>query len=213
MPSVRPTRRHLLMLGLALLAPCGALGGARADDAAMAPIVALDAGLQQVMRAGRATPFADRARTLAPLVDAAFDLPLILKNSVGPRWAGLSAAAQADLLDAFTRFTIATWVANFDTFDGERFEILPQTRRVGNDEVVETRIVPASGEPTRLDYVMRRSDGDDGPWKAVDILFNGTISRVAVQRSDFRAMLGNGDATRLIASLRDKAATLAAAKG
>jgi phospholipid transport system substrate-binding protein len=50
----------------------------------------------------------------------------------------------------------------------------------------------------------------DGQWKAVDILLNGSISRVAVQRSDFRALLASGNPDPLIAMLRDKVTALAA---
>ena len=57
----------------------------------------------------------------------------------------------------------------------------------------------------RLDYVMR--DGN-GTWRAVDVLLEGSISRVAVQRSDFRHILANGDADALIASLQRKIADL-----
>jgi hypothetical protein len=39
-------------------------------------------------------------------------------------------------------------------------------------------------------------------------LLDGTISRVAVQHSDFRGLLGSGDAANLIASLQRKAADL-----
>ena len=35
---------------------------------------------------------------------------------------------------------------------------------------------------------MRQVNAD--AWKAVDVLLDGTISRVAVQRSDFRSLLG-----------------------
>ena len=72
--------------------------------------------------------------------------------------------------------------------------------------MVQTRIIPRDGDASRLDYVMRRS-GDT--WKVVDILLDGSISRVAVQRSDFRGLLAAGDPAPLIASLRDKAARLA----
>ena len=37
---------------------------------------------------------------------------------------------------------------------------------------------------------------DNGVWRAVDVLLDGSISRVAVQRSDFRKILANGDAER-----------------
>ena len=64
-----------------------------------------------------------------------------------------------------------------------------------------------SGDPTRLDYVMRNTQAG---WRAIDILLNGTISRVAVQRSDFRGLLAAGDPAPLLASLRDRAERLAA---
>ncbi len=40
------------------------------------------------------------------------------------------------------------------------------------------------------------------------MLLDGSISRVAVQRSDFRTLLTGGDADALIASLRTKIADL-----
>jgi phospholipid transport system substrate-binding protein len=98
-------------------------------------------------------------------------------------------------------------VANFDSFDGERYQILPALRMVGSDEVVQTRIVPRNGDPTRLDHVMR---GNGSAWISVEILPNGSISRVAVQRSDFRSQPTSGDPTLLIGMLLDNVAALAA---
>jgi phospholipid transport system substrate-binding protein len=49
---------------------------------------------------------------------------------------------------------------------------------------------------------------DSAAWRAVDVLLEGSISRVAVQRSDFRKILANGDTDALIASLRRKIADL-----
>ncbi len=193
--------RRLVLFGL--LVP----GAATAQEGPAAPIAALNEALRQVMQAGRGTPFAARAATLRPAVERAFDLPAILAASVGPRFAGFAAAAKAELLEAFTVFTVATWVGNFDTYAGERFELAPEMRALGKDQVVTSRIVPASGEATRLDYVMRQGPGG---WKAVDILLNGTISRVAVQRSDFRSLVAGGDPAPLLASLRSRAASLAA---
>jgi phospholipid transport system substrate-binding protein len=50
-------------------------------------------------------------------------------------------------------------------------------------------------------------DGGSG-WRAVDVLADGSISRVAVQRSDFRRLLAQGGAQALVASLRSKSADL-----
>lgn len=176
-----------------------------ADPEAEAPIVALNQALLAAMQAGQGTPFVQRFERLAPVVERAFDLPGILQASVGPRWSGLPPAQQAQLLEVFRRFTVASYAARFDSYGGERIEVLPEGRTVGADRVVATRIVPAGGEPTRIDYVMRR--GPAG-WQAVDVLLNGSISQVAVQRSDFRTSVAAGDASALIASLQRKVAEL-----
>jgi phospholipid transport system substrate-binding protein len=194
------------IFGFLLLGLVAAPLAARADLPAPAePIAALDDGLLTVMKEGPTTPFPRRFAMLAPTIERVFDLPGILRACIGPRWAMLGAQDQAGLLEVFRRFTVASYVANFDNFAGERFEIAPDLRSLGTDQVVETRIV-APGEITRLDYVMRQ---EADAWKAVDVLLEGTISRVAVQRSDFRGLLGSsGDVSALIASLQHKVADL-----
>ncbi len=181
--------------------------GAIAGEPAFAPAEALSQGILAVMHAGRSTSFAQRMQMLTPVVQAAFDLPRILASTVGPRFTGFPPDAQAELLDVFIQFTVASYVANFDDYNGERFDILPDTRRAGGDEVVQTRLVQSNGDILRLDYVMHRGEGG---WKIIDVLLNGSISRVAVQRSDFRALLGGGEAGPLIASLHGKVARLEA---
>lgn len=196
-------RRRTVLATLALL-PVAARGAELPAPAQ--PVAALLDGLAANAKAGRATPFAARAAKLGPIVERTFDLPSILQASVGPRLAGFTPDQQAALLAAFRDFTIATWVANFDTDEGQRFEVVPGLRAVGTEQVVQSRIAPASGEATRLDFVMHETPQG---WKAVDILVDGAISRTAVQRSDFRALLKDNDPGPLIAMLKEKAAALA----
>lgn len=189
------TRRSLLV-SAAMALP----GRVWAQDTAAIrkPIIDLYAALEALMRTGRPAPFPDRFRTLAPVIDRVYDLTTVLSVSVGLRWPGFDEKVRKELMDAFRAFTIASFVGNFDKYEGEKFEVLPDTRLVGADQVVQTRIVPGTGEPIRLDYVMQPSEAG---WRITDVLVDGTISRVAVQRSDFRALLAHGDAKELIASL------------
>ena len=183
------------------------VGVARAqDDSAISkPLEALYGGLEAVMKAGKATPFTQRFETLAPVVEAAFDLSTILKVSVGLRWDSMDGQTRDALLRAFQRFTVATYVASFDKYDGERFEVLPGARESGTDRVVRTEIVPTTGDRIRLDYDMRN---ENGQWRAGDVLIDGSISRVAVQRSDFRSVLESGGGDALLASLQRKTSDL-----
>lgn len=174
--------------------------------AALAPIHALDTALLAIMHAGKAAPFQRRFDRLAPAVDRAFDLPHILRFSIGSGWSDLDATMQASLLTAFRRYTVASYVDNFDSFDGQTLTEQPTTRALpGGEQVVFTRIVSRSGASHALDYVMRQ---DGGQWKAIDVLADGAISRVAVQRSDFRHLLDHGGAEALMASLQRKVRNL-----
>lgn len=194
-----------LTRGLAALAVLLALCPAtQAQESVSAPIAALDQALLTAAHNGK-QPFTERFNALAPVVERALDLPAILQTSVGPRWAELSAEQQQQLLSVFRTFTVASYVANFNAFNGEQITLLPETRMVGQEQVVETQIVPSGGKPIRIDYVMR--EGGEG-WQAVDVLLEGSISRVAVQRSDFRTLLGSGNAEALIASLQKKVGDL-----
>jgi phospholipid transport system substrate-binding protein len=196
-------RRRALLAAVALL-PVAAL--AAALPAPAQPVAALFDGLRANLKAGKATPFATRAAALGPVVDKTFDLDAILHASVGPRLTGFTPEQQSALFAAFRDYSVATWVANFDTDEGQRFDIAPALRAVGTDQVVETHIVPATADPTRLDFVMHETPQG---WRAVDVLVDGAISRTAVQRSDFRAFLTGSDPAPLIAMLKDKTAALA----
>jgi phospholipid transport system substrate-binding protein len=194
------------LFGLAWFGVTLSLRPASADPGALAPIRQLCDALLTIMHAGSGTSFAQRFATLAPAVDHAFDLPAILQVSVGPAWSSLPADEQATLLVAFRRYTVANYVNSFDNFNGQHFDVQPDTRSLPNGEqLAQTRIVSSSGESHDLDYVMRQSGG---AWKAVDVLADGSISRVAVQRSDFRRLVGRGGAQALIESLNKKTADL-----
>ena len=198
------TLRRRPLLAAALAAPLAfpALRhAAAADPAAAAPIDALNKAILAAMRAGKATPFPQRFAALAPTVENAFDIPAVLAASVGPRFAALPPPQQAALLDAFRKFTVASYAANFDSFSGERIEVVPNQRTVNTDLVVGTRITPTSGAPVTIDYVMRRTPAG---WRAIDVLLDGSISQNAVKRSDFRSLVSTGSAQPLIDSLRRK---------
>jgi phospholipid transport system substrate-binding protein len=196
-----------MIAGRAAVALAAALMAApvlAAEPPSAAPIAALNQALE-TLEHNASQPFATRYAALAPVVDQAFDLPRILRTIVGLRWAQIPPAQQATLLTVFRAFTICNYVANFNSDSGDQFRLLPETRNVGSDQVVETNIVPKNGDPTRIDYVMRQTPSG---WHAIDVLAQGTISQAAVQRSDFRRLLESGDGTALIDSLRGKVQTL-----
>jgi phospholipid transport system substrate-binding protein len=202
MPLASIGRRCCMQAALMGMALAAAPRAVKADPAAVAPVKELCDALLGIMHAGGSAPFAQRFATLAPTIDRVFDLPTILQVSVGPNWSSVPPDQQTTLLAAFRRYTIASYVSSFDHFNGQRFDIQPDTKSLPNNEqVAQTKIVSSSGDSHELDYVMRR---EGGGWKVIDVLADGSISRVAVQRSDFRRLVTRGGAAALIESLDQK---------
>jgi phospholipid transport system substrate-binding protein len=185
-----PDSRALLRLALASIALALGLGRAAVASEVTTPVEQLHAGLMAIMKAGKTAPF---------------QLEEILRQVIGPRLAALPPDQRAAVGDAFRRYTIASYVANFDTYSGQRFEVAPVVRAAGSDRVVETQIAAASGQGYVLDYVMRQ---ESGGWKVVDVLADGAISRVAAQRSEMRSMLADSGGAGLLVGLRQKTADL-----
>lgn len=201
-------RRFLTLAIAALTVRAGDALGEQAAPAART-IQYFYGTLIRVMQAGRMTPFTKRYQMLAPALEQAFDMMAIARAAVGLGWSTFSPAEQSQVLAAFRRYTVATWVSNFDSYTGQRLEVSPTPRSAGSALVVHTEIVPRSGSPRTIDYVMRQANG---AWKVVDVLLDGTISQVSVLRSDFSALAAQG-ATTLAARLDRKTADLMGSEG
>ncbi len=203
-------RRNLLGIATAALAAVGWRSSADAQTAnsagSIAPIERLNAALLGTMRSGPNMSFGQRLAVLAPVIEQTFDLDAILAASVGLRWSDLPNDQKAQVDAAFRRYTVASYASNFDSYDGQTFQVSPDVREVGNgDVIVRTKLVARDGSSTPLDYVMR---GGQSGWKVVDVLAGGAISRVAVQRSDFRTLLTSGGVPALTVALQNKVANL-----
>jgi phospholipid transport system substrate-binding protein len=185
-----------------LLIPAAAV--AQANDPARATVQALDDGLLTIMKAGKAAGIAGRSARIGPVVDRAFDLPLMTRLVVGPSWNTMSPADQTALVAAFRRMTIGQYARNFDGWSGESFTIAPQVEERGGDKLVRTTL-SGSGAPVAISYRLRQSGGQ---WKIIDVFYKNAISQLATRRADFASVLASGGAKALIAHL-DELATKA----
>jgi phospholipid transport system substrate-binding protein len=204
-----PLARRTLLGILAIVAAPLSRQHARADTApvdATVPIKHFNEALLTTMRTGKQTAFRDRFQRLAPVVDQTFDLRAVLGTSIGPGWTSVSSDQQGRLLDAFRRYTVASYVANFDSYDGQSLAVSPEALTLDAERaVVQSRIVPRRGDPIEFDYVMKQASSG---WKIVDVLSAGSISRVAELRSDFRHIMSRGGDDALLANLQRKASEL-----
>ena len=177
---------------------------AQAEDPARTTVQALDDGLLGIMKAGKAAGVAGRTARIGPVVDRAFDLPLMTRLVVGSSWNSMSSADQTALVAAFRRMTIGQYARNFDGWSGERFTIQPQVEERAGDKLVRTTL-SGSGAPIAISYRLRQSGGQ---WKIIDVFYKNAISQLATRRADFASVLSSGGPKALIAHL-DQLATKA----
>ena len=185
------------MLGLALIADHGSVMAAAGGDT----VESLYASLLGAMKNGSTLGESGRFAQLEPVIRRSFDLPVMARLSVGPAWAGLTAAQQQQVTDSYGRYISAIYADRFDSYGGQQLQVTGE-RPTANGVVVTSRIVKSDGEPVEIDYLMRQ---DGGGWQIADIYVDGTISEVATRRSEFAAILRNQGIDGLIEALNRKA--------
>ena len=188
----------LALLLLAAVSPASAQ-----TDPAAATVQGFYDALTASMKAGGAAKA--RYEKLKPAVEQGFDLAGMTALSVGPTWGSIAPADQQALTDAFSRFTVANYVRNFDSYHGEKFTVDSAVSQRGTDKYVRSTLQPPSGDPVALNYRLHQIGGN---WKIVDVYLAGNISTLAQKRADFASTLASGGPQGLakqINALADKA--------
>jgi phospholipid transport system substrate-binding protein len=188
-------------------APAPAGSSAPAAPGASQVIDALHSALLDVMQRAEALGYQGRFTTLEPAVTRAYDLPFMAEKSVGRSWQDLDAAQRERLVEAFRRLSIAHYAARFDAYGGERFEILGQEPAPLDTVMVRSRIVRPEDEDVELTYRMHETP--DG-WRIVDVYLRGTLSELAMRRSEYSSVLRREGLDALLQALERKAASLEA---
>jgi phospholipid transport system substrate-binding protein len=192
---MRPALPALLALSLVSATP--GLPHAQANDPAAQQIDAFDHVLLESMKSKAGVQ--GRYKRLEPAVQRTFNLSAMLRVAVGPAWVKMSASDQAALLQAFTRYSVANYAKNFTGYSGQQF-LLGGVDTRGPDKLVHVNMTSGSGAPVVFVYRMREYDG---AWKIIDVFFNGSISELSQQASDFSSTVNSGGAPALVKKLND----------
>ncbi len=189
----------------AALFAAGTAAYAQAADPAVQPVQSFYDTLLASMKQGKQLGFKGRYDKLKPVIEQSFDLPGMTRLSVGPAWDKMTPQEQQSLTTALSRYTIANYAANFNSFDGEKFVVEPTSTARGADKIVASKLITGK-ETIPFNYRMRQVGSN---WKVIDIFLNGYVSQIAKQRSDFGATVQTGGAAALekkLDTLSDKLA-------
>ena len=160
--------------------------------------------LLNTMKNGRILGQSGRFAQLDPVIRHSFDIASMARLSIGSSWAGLSESQRQQITESFGRYISAIYADRFDSYAGQKLEVTGE-QPASSGVMVRSQIIKASGEPVKVDYMMRRN-GES--WVISDIYLDGAISEVATRRSEFSAILKNEGIDGLIAALNRKADVL-----
>jgi len=156
--------------------------------------------LLTTMKTGPTLGQSGRYARLAPVVDRVFDVPSMTRLAIGSSWATVPPAQQQQLTEAFRHYIAATYADRFDSYSGEQLQVTGE-QPYNADVIVQTKIVKSNGEPTTLNYLMRQNQGS---WHISDVYLDGSISQLAVQRSEFNSILRRDGVDGLVMALNRK---------
>ena len=188
----------VLLIGLIALSSLTAT--AEHDPAASLVIKDFQSQLLAVMKQADDLGYQGRYERLAPTVKGSHNLPMIARVSVGRNWKQLDEEQKQQLIDTFSRLSVATYAHQFDAYSGEVFEIISEEDASRGDKIVRTLLIKQDGEEVHLDYMLRRNDNH---WLIINIIADG-VSDLALKRSEYSAILRRESFDALIDKLNGK---------
>jgi len=172
-----------------------ALGTADAGSAT-ATLKARDAEIRAALPAKGQTLSPAARQKMETILTRAVDLEGVARSALGKNWDEATPAQRKKFMDAFKqRFRKATADEFTDDYRGTEVKYLPE-QPDGDAVKVPTEVV-IKGEPTRIDYVMRRQGSE---WRITDIIVDD-VSTVENYRSSFGRIIKKEGMNGLIARL------------
>jgi len=191
---------------IAAPAAAGSTGTATTATLAASGVVnKLHGTILESMKGADEMGYQGRYDKLAPVMTETFDLDYMARKSVGRSWKNLDDAEQQLWLETFARLIIANYAGQFNDYSGEHFETLGEDPSIKKTVLVRTKLVLPGDDDLELNYRMRSTP--DG-WRIIDVYMKGTVSELALRRSEYTELLKSKGFEKLVSLLNDKVAKL-----
>ena len=138
-------------------------------------------------------------------MEKAFNLPFMIRITVGSSWKRASEQQKSELIEAFKRMSVGTYAYRFNGYSGQIFKTLKVRTGPKGTRLVDTRIENPNDDSVTITYVMGKF-GDK--WKIIDVLLDRGISEMAVRVSEYRSILRSRGVRALARALSKKATNL-----
>lgn len=156
--------------------------------------------LIDVMKNGKKLGYLGRYDKLKDSVTNSHDLSKIARIVVGKEWEKLTETQQQQLVDVFSRLSIASYAHNFKDYSGETFTFDTEEETTRGGVVIHSHLTIPDDKPVKFDYMLKEK-GDS--WRIINIIANG-VSDLALKRSEYTTILQREGFDALIAKINEK---------
>ena len=168
---------------------------------AISPTQQIQETIQQVLtvvNSSAAGSDTTRKQALRDSIIPRFDWAEMAKQALGKHWDTVP-TRHDEFIAAFADFLGNSYVGKIGSYKDEKILFVQEVVK-NNIAEVKTKIVPAKGEPTTVNYQLHLVQGD---WKIYDVVVED-ISLVVNYRSQFNRILAKGSFDDLLRQLKEK---------
>jgi len=205
-------RRLFALAFLAFLLAAPGFARAQTLEPAKAVVETLHSAMLEAMKAAQGGKgFQSRYDQLSPALDKVYAYAEMARVASGRFWQNFSDDEKAKVAKAYGRMSASTYAARLTGFSGERFETLSAEAvpAPGKGVMVNCQIVRTADKPVPISYLLQPLGGD---WRIVDVYYDGAVSELATQRSQYLAVLRDKGSGGLLARLDELSTNLATGK-
>ncbi len=159
--------------------------------------------LLKAMKDAKTLGITGRYALIDKAAQTAFDFSNMAGRATGKAWRDANDADRAAMAKAFGHMSVATYAKRFKGWSGQAFKTLGTDPGPRGTTLVKTQIAAPGDEPVALTYVMNQ--GKDGDWRIIDILLKGTVSEMAVKKSEYANILNTKGLSGLTEALNTQA--------
>lgn len=158
-----------------------------------------------VMKDADSLGYQGRFDELESAIAGAYDFDFMARKVVGRYWKEMSEQERLRWRALFETYTVASYAGRLETYTGETFETIGEEPSAHDTVVVQTRLEIPDDEDMEFNYRLRQSGGG---WRIIDVYMNGTVSELALRRSDYSSVLKRDGFAKLETSVSQKIAEL-----
>lgn len=194
----------IFILFVIVLAPPA--GASDLEDGATAFIKALEhEAIDSLTDTSKARP--DRVIAFRKLFDEKFAVASIGRFTLGRNWRAASEEERGEFLKLFEDLMVATYVDRFESYSGEKVNIIKTSTVDDSRATVYSEITRNGGEGKPISVLWRVGRQGD-IYKILDVVVEGASMSITLQREFASIVKNTGSVGGLIEELRKKTAEL-----